>query len=161
MSEPLQFQAHLADAVLWQWRKQELDAAEGAVAQRHLQSCASCQARAQTLGRLFEEMQTLHQAVQPALAERMRLLGRLEARFTPRANPRVLVAASRSLVRWLAPAIALLAVVFMLWREETVSAKNSLESLLSQTREEQLFMSSEEEDVQQALMELAFSPEEK
>lgn len=161
MSEPLKFQEHVADAALWQWRKYELNVASRAAVQQHLQSCTACQARVQALGRLNDDMQAWHQAPQPALTEQMQLLRTLEAQFAPQENPRVLVDLSQSLVRWLAPAIAILAVVFILWREETTSTQNSLENLLSQTREEQLLMSSEDEDVQQALFELAFSSEEK
>ncbi|NUO82737.1 hypothetical protein HUU05_21915 [candidate division KSB1 bacterium] len=156
MSESVQIQGHVADAVLWQWRKQELDVAASTAVQQHLQSCGSCQLRAQALSRLLEEMPSSHHAIQPTLVEQMHLLRALEARFTPPAKSPALVDISHSLVRWLAPAIAILAAVFMLGREEATSTSG----VLSQTREAQLLITADDEDLQQTLLELALSSEE-
>lgn len=161
MSESLQFQQHPADAVLWQWHAQELETAESAAVRQHLQGCADCRLRAQTLNRLVREMRAWHESAQPSLGEQIHLVRALEAQFAKREQPFALARTCRSVVRWLAPAIAVLAAVFVLWREETAVEKQSLESLLSQTREEQLLMTSNNEDLQQTLLELAFSTEEK
>lgn len=159
MPESLRLQEHIPDAVLWQWHAQELETAEHEAAGQHLQSCAACQARARALAGLVNEMQAWHRSTQPSLAEQMQLLRALEARFEPREQP--LARASKNLVRWLAPAIAVLAAVFiLLGGENTAAEKQALENLLSQTREEQLLMTSNAEDLQQTLLELAFSTEE-
>ncbi len=156
MSETVQILEHVADAVLWQWRKQELDFPTSAAVQQHLQGCAACQLRAQAVSRLVDEMQSSHHAIQPTLAEQMHLLRAMEARFTPRAKSPALVEISHSLVRWLAPAIAILAAVFILWREEATSTSG----VFSQTREAKLLITADDEDLQQTLLELALSSEE-
>ncbi len=161
MSESLRPQEHIAAATLWQWRAQELGAGESAAVQQHLQSCAACQQRARMLGRVLHEMRARHHAAQPALAEQMHLLAALQTEFAPSQKSRALVSASQSVVRWLAPALAVLAALFVLWREETAASNSSLESLLAPSREEQVLMASDEETARQALMELAFSTEEK
>ncbi len=162
MSDALRQHEHIADAMLWQWREQELAAAESSTVKQHLQTCAACQKRAQNLEHLLREMRASHRLAQPSFAHQMHLLAALQSEFSPTQKFHALAQTSQRLVRWLAPALAVLATVFVLWREETTTANNSaLESLLSQSREEQLLMASDEEAARQALLELAFATDEK
>lgn len=163
MLEELHNSQHIAEATLWHWRAQELDERESATVRQHVQSCTSCQERAQTLGRMLEAMRARHYTAQPSLAEQMHMLVALQKQFAPKKVALALVKTSRRLVRWLAPALAVLAAVFVLSREETVTVNSSasLESLLSSSREAQWLMAAEEDEAQRALLELAFSAEEK
>jgi predicted anti-sigma-YlaC factor YlaD len=162
MREALRQNEHLAEATLWQWREQELEAAAGLAVEQHLQNCAACRKRAQSVERVLREMRAQHHAPQPSLAQQMHLLAALQSEFAPTQKLHALAETCHSLVRWLAPAFAILAAVFVLGREETATANGaSLEGLLSQSREEQLLMASDEEAARRALMELAFAAEER
>lgn len=164
MLEELHTNQHISEATLWQWRAQELDERERATVLHHVQSCAACQKHAQTLGRMLETMRAQHYAAQPSLAEQMHVLAALQTQFAPKEVAPALVKTSQRLVRWLAPALAILAAVFVLSREETATANSSsasLENLLSSSREAQWLMAAEEDEAQRALLELAFSTAEK
>ena len=164
MFEELNRNEHIAEAALWQWRAEELDQRERAAVQQHVQSCAACQERAQTLGHMVEALRAEHFAVQPSFAEQVHMLSALQMQFAAKEVAPALVKTSQRLVRWLAPALAVLAAVFVLSREETITANSSstsLESLLSSSREAQWLMAAEEDEAQRALLELAFSTEEK
>lgn len=161
MSEALRQDKHIADAKLWQWREQELMAAESLEVKQHVQICAACRNRAQSLGELLNAARAEHLAPQPTLTQQMHLLAALQSEFAPSQKLHALAQACHGLVRWLAPALAVLAAVFVLWQEETAASNTSLESLLSQSREEQLLMSADAEVAQQALLEMAFAMEEK
>ncbi len=160
MSKSLRQNEHITEATLWQWREQELAAQERLAIKQHLQSCAACQKRAQSLNTFVHDLRTAHHALQPSFAQQVHLLAALQSEFVPRQKVHTLAETCQTLVRWLAPALAILAAVFVLWREETTATSNSsLEGLLSQSREEQLLIASDEETAQQMLLELAFAPE--
>jgi hypothetical protein len=84
----------------------------------------------------------------------------LEKHLPSEAVPNVLVNTSRGLVRWLAPAVAILATLFVLLRQETSTTDTSLASLLPETAESRLLLVSSDEQLQEAMWELALSDEE-
>jgi anti-sigma factor RsiW len=148
---------HFDDTSLWQWRSQELDTKMATAVEQHLQSCLSCQQRAEAIGRLIKEMQTMHRSVQPTLAEQMQLLRVLEEKSAAVEKSSVLVTTSNRLVRWLAPAVAVLAALFVLLRNETATSTDLSTVLLPETPESRLLIASTDEQLQQAMLELAFS----
>jgi anti-sigma factor RsiW len=160
MIEKRLFDGHLDEARLWQWRDSDLTEVERAEVQSHLEKCASCQQRAAALERVVKIMQDNHRAVQPTLAEQMQLVRALENQFSPEAMPNVLVNTSRWLLRWLVPAVAVLAALFMLLRQETSTSNNSLVSLLPETAESRLLLVSSDEQLQEAMWELVVSDDE-
>lgn len=161
MSEALRQDKHIADAKLWQWREQELVPVESLEIEQHVQICTACRNRAQSLGEMLNAARAEHLAPQPTLAQQVHLLAALQSEFAPSQQVHALAEACHGLVRWLAPALAVLAAVFVLWQEETAVSNSSLEGLLSQSREEQLLMSDDAEVAQQALLEMAFATGEK
>lgn len=160
MSELNVHGSHLDDNTLWQWRSQELEATTVASTQQHVQICPSCQQRSEAIDRLINEMRTIHQSIQPTLAEQMRLFRALKEKFMAAKTTSVLVTASHRLVRWLAPAVAVLAMLFLLLRQETTPNSDTLTVLLPEMPESQLFAAATDEQLQQAMLELAFSLEE-
>lgn len=162
MSNRLRQNEHIAEATLWQWREQELEAQVRLRVNQHLQNCEACQKRAQSLNAFVHELRTAHHALSPSFAQQMHLLAALQSEFASAPKVHALAETCQTVVRWLAPALAVLVAVFVLWREEaTTTSNSSLEGLLSQSREEQLLIASDEETAQQALLELAFAVESK
>lgn len=159
MIESKTFGSHIDDNLLWQWRSQELDGAASAHVRQHLQSCALCQKKAETIARLLNGMQEMHHAAQPTLAEQMQLLRTLEKQFAPAENPNALVNASRRLVRWLAPAVAILVTLFVLLRQQSVASSDNVETLLPEMPESRLLFATNDEQLQQVMWELAVSKE--
>ncbi|MDZ7362595.1 MAG: zf-HC2 domain-containing protein [candidate division KSB1 bacterium] len=160
MSEPVNSGSHVDEASLWQWRDGDLSAAQRADVQNHFEHCAWCRQRAEEIEALFQNMRTMHHAVQPTLAEQMRLRRALEKQFTFEDIPNVLTDASRQLVRWLAPAVAILAALFVFWRQETNQTTDAVISLLPETPESQLLLADSDEQLQQAMWELALNLDE-
>jgi len=160
MSEAEKFDQHPEDAALWQWRDDELNKRERHVMQSHLDQCASCRKGAANTERLFTAMRKMHLAVQPTLTEQMRLARILEKQFVREELPSILVDASRRLVRWLAPAAAILAALFVLLREEQTSSTSALANLLPETPESQLLLADTDDQYQQAMWDVALSLEE-
>jgi anti-sigma factor RsiW len=160
MNDALKIGAHLDDAMLWQWRDGELNEQKLLVLQHHLENCASCQQRAVEMERLISIARKIHHAVQPTLTAQMQLVRALEQQFIPEEILGILVKASRWLVRWLAPAVAVLAILFVLLRQETDQSDNSLASLLPETPESRLLFADTDEQLQQAMWELALSIDE-
>jgi hypothetical protein len=154
MREAKSVERHWTDEMLWQWRDGELKAQETAA---HLKHCALCRQRAEAVERLWGAMQKAHHAVQPTLAEQMQLAQALEEQFIAEDTSIVFVHASRRLVRWLAPVVAVLAALFVLFRQEAVSSADALTGLLSETPESQLLMADTDEQLQQAMWEMALS----
>jgi hypothetical protein len=151
---------HPDENALWRWHRKELDRTEAAPLEQHLQSCVSCQQRAEAIGSLIHKMQKMHLAVQPTLAEQMHLLRALKAQFAPDEKASVLVGVSQRLVRWLAPAVAILAALFVLFRNESTSSTDVLAELLPEAPESRLLTAATDEQFQQAMLELAFSDDE-
>ena len=151
---------HLEDAALWQWRDGELNERERHAMQSHLGHCASCRQRAETMERLFTALRKTHHAVQPTLKQQMRLARALEKQFLREELPGILIDASRQLVRWLAPAVAILAALFVLLRQEQTSSTSALANLLPETPESELLLADTDEQYQQAMWDVALSLEE-
>jgi anti-sigma factor RsiW len=149
------FSSHPDETLLWGWQKRELDGEEASSVQQHLQSCASCQHSAESIARLIDTMQEAHRAVQPTLAEQMQLLRALEKQFAPVEMPQVLVNASRRLVRWLAPAVAILVTLFVLLRQETTASSDAAVTLVPEMPESRLLFAANDEQLQQVMWELA------
>lgn len=151
---------HLGEATLRQWHESELSEHEMLAVQSHLDRCDSCRQRAAVTARLFAALRERHQAVQPTLAEQMRLARALEKQFVSEELPSIWVDASRRLVRWLAPAAAILAALFVLLRQEQTSSASVMANLLPETPESQLLLADTDEKFQQVMWEVALSLEE-
>ncbi len=151
---------HLGEATLRQWHERELSEHEMLAVQSHLDHCDSCRQRAAVTARLFAALRERHHAVQPTLAEQMRLARALEKQFVSDELPSIWVDASRRLVRWLAPAAAILAALLVLLRQEQTSSVSVLANLLPETPESQLLLADTDEKFQQAMWEVALSLEE-
>jgi len=151
---------HLEEAALWQWRDGELNEQERRATQSHLDRCAPCRKRVAATERLFTAMRKMHHAVKPTLTEQVQLARALEEQFVREELPGILVDASRRLVRWLAPAAAILAALFVLLRQEQTSSTSALANLLPETPESQLLLADSDEQYQQAMWEVALSLEE-
>lgn len=151
---------HLDEAALWQRRDGELNERELRAVQSHLDGCASCRKRAAATERLFAAMREGHHAVQATLTQQMQLARALEQQFVREELPGILVDASRRLVRWLAPAVAILAALFVLLRQEQTSSTGALANLLPETPESQLLLADTDEQFQQAMWDVALSLEE-
>jgi anti-sigma factor RsiW len=157
MNEARVFDSHLDAARLWQWRDGALTEVESSEIRSHLEKCASCRQRAAALERVVKLMQDDHRAAQPTLAEQMHLVRALENQFSPEAMPNVLVNTSRRLLRWLVPAVAVLAMLLMLLRSEPSTSSKSLVNVLPETAESRLLLVSSDEQLQAAMWELALS----
>jgi len=160
MSETQKVERHFDDEMLWQWHDGELNEREMTAAQNHLNRCASCRQRVEAMERLFSVMQKRHHSVQPTLAEQIQLRRALEQQFVPEEMPSVLVNASRRLVRWLAPAVAVLGILFVLLRDEAAPAAETLVSLLPETPESNLLLVTTDDELEQAMWEMASSRDE-
>ncbi|MCI0693822.1 zf-HC2 domain-containing protein [candidate division KSB1 bacterium] len=155
MTETKTFGSHIDDALLWRWQSRELDDDETARVQQHLQSCASCRRSADAIARLLNTMQAMHRDSQPTLAGQMQLLRELENQFAPAEMPSMLVNTSRRLVRWLAPAVAVLVTLFVLLRQETATPSEAEVTLLPEMPESRLLFATNDEQLQQVMWELA------
>lgn len=155
MTETKTFGSHIDDALLWRWQSRELDGEEAVRVQQHLQSCASCRRSADAIARLLNTMQEMHCEAQPTLAEQMQLLRALEKQFAPAEMPSMLVNTSRRLVRWLAPAVAILVTLFVLLRQETTTPSEADVTLLPEMPESRLLFATNDEQLQQVMWELA------
>jgi hypothetical protein len=160
MNDPKTTGVHPDDNLLWRWQKQELESIEAAPLEQHVQSCISCQQRARAVAGLIHQMHAMHRSVRPTLTEQTHLLQALKAQFAPGGKASELVNVSRRLVRWLAPAVAILAMLFVLWRQETTSSTDIWADLLPEAPESRLLTASTEEQFQQAMLELAFGDSE-
>jgi hypothetical protein len=100
-------------------------------------------------------MQAMHREAQPTLAEQMQLVRALENQFAPAAIPSVLVNTSQRLVRWLAPAVAVLVTLFVLLRQETTAPSEAEVTLLPEMPESRLLFATNDEPLQQVMWELA------
>jgi predicted anti-sigma-YlaC factor YlaD len=160
MTESKTFGIHVDDTLLWRWQSQELDGEEATRIQQHLQSCASCQRNADAIARLLKAIQEMHHNPQPTLAEQMQLVRALEKQFAPAELPHVLANTSRRLVRWLAPAVAILVTLFVLLRQETTTSSESEVTLLPEMPESRLLFAANDEQLQQVMWELAVSKDE-
>lgn len=160
MRETKNSDQHLTESTWWQWRDGELNERDIRTLQTHLSECASCRQRAATIERLFTTMRQAHHAVQPTLKAQMQLARVLERQFVVDELPVILIEASRRLLRWLTPAIAILAVVFILLRQEDNVATSALANLLPETPESQLLLVNSDEQFQQAMWDVALRLEE-
>ena len=160
MTESKLFGSHIDDALLWRWLSRELDDDETAHVQQHLQSCASCRQRADAIARLVNTMQAMHRDSQPTLAGQMQLIRALEKQFAPLEMSSVLVSASHRLVRWLAPAVAILVTLFVLLRQETTKSSEAEVMLLPEMPEARLLFTTNDEQLQQVMWELAVNESE-
>jgi hypothetical protein len=160
MTESKTFAGHLDDNLLWQRQSPELEGETSRVVENHLQNCAACRQRATALAHLIETMQETHRTAYPTLAEQMRLVQALEKQFAPQENPNILAEASRQLVRWLAPAVAILAILLVLLRQETTTALDDAPALLPEIPESRLLLATSDEQLQQAMFEMALNTDE-
>jgi hypothetical protein len=155
MTESKTFGSHLDEALLWRWQNRELGDDETARVQQHLQSCVSCRRSADAIARLLNMMQAMHREAQPTLTEQMQLLQALENQFAPAEMPGILVNTSQRLVRWLAPAVAILVTLFALLRQETTTSPEAEVTLLPEMPESRLLFATNDEQLQQVMWELA------
>ncbi len=149
------FGSHLDDTLLWRWQSRELEGEETARVQQHLQSCVSCRRSADAIARLLDTMQAVHRDSQPTLAEQMQLVRALENQFAPAEMPSVLINTSQRLVRWLAPAVAILVTLFVLLRQEATTSSEAEVTLLPEMPESRLLFATNDEQLQQVMWELA------
>jgi predicted anti-sigma-YlaC factor YlaD len=160
MTESKKIEHHLDDGVLWQWQNQELEGAEVQSVQNHIQNCAACYARAEAVARLVDVMRETHRAVRPTLAEQMQLVQAMAKQFAPKEISTILAQASRRLVRWLAPAVAILAALLVLLRQQNTSASDEAPALLPEIPESRLLLATSDEQLQQAMFEMALNTNE-
>lgn len=160
MHEAKNLDQHVAEITWWQWCDGELAPHEVQTLQMHLKACAACRQHAARLERLFATMRQAHHTVQPTLAEQMQLAQALEQKFVVEELPLILIESSRRLLRWLTPAIAILAAVFILLRQEDNVATKALANLLPETPESQLLLVDSDEQFQQTMWEVALRLEE-
>lgn len=151
--------SHVDDLTLWAWRRSELEEEAALVVQAHVEACPSCGPRAAQIAKLIKAMQARHHAVQPTLAQQMQLLRALEAQAAPPAES-VWVKTSGRMVRWLAPAVVALTVLFaVLPQKGSSTASDRGAAFLADTPEAALFSARTEEEVQSAMLELMLSSE--
>lgn len=150
---------HVDHATWWRWHDGALNAQEVTAAQDHLENCAKCRQNAAALERLCNTLQRTHHAVQPTLAEQTRLRQALEQQFVPKAFSHVVIETSRWLVRWMAPAVAILVAVFLFLRQESAASTDTLTSLLVEAPESELLLVNTDEQLQQTMWEMALSLE--
>jgi anti-sigma factor RsiW len=155
MTESNTFATHLDDNILWQRQSLELEGETNRAVENHLQNCTACRQRAEAMARLVETMRGAHRAVQPSLAEQMQLLRVLDKQFASKDIPNILAQASRRLVRWLAPAVAILATLLVLLRQETAPTADDTPVLLPEVPESRLLLATSDEQLQQAMLEMA------
>jgi len=157
MNDVTKNSSHIDDATLWQWQSHELDQSASAGIDDHLQHCAACQQRARARALLVHTMQNSYRAVQPTLSEQMQLQRALQNQFMPAGVEQILITSSRKLVRWLAPAVAILATMFLLWRDDNVTASTTV---FFDSPESSLALATSDEQWQQAMVDLALSEDE-
>jgi predicted anti-sigma-YlaC factor YlaD len=150
--------SHVDDVTLWAWQYAELDSAEAISVQEHVAACGACRQRAGQIAQLLGMMRDRHHAMQPTFAQQMHLIRGLQSAITPVASPSVWVKASARMVRWLAPAVAALAILFVLTRENSTPASNEvLTEFLADTPEAALLSATTEEQMQSAMLKLMLS----
>ncbi|KAA0220827.1 hypothetical protein EDS67_29190 [candidate division KSB1 bacterium] len=151
--------SHVNDVTLWAWRCSELEAEAALAVRVHVEACPACAHRAAQLAKLLETMHARHHAVQPTLAQQMHLLRALEAQAAPPAES-VWVKTSGRMVRWLAPAVVALAVLFVaIPQDGSSTASDRISAFLADTPEAALFSARTEEEVQSAMLELVLNSE--
>ncbi|MDZ7267464.1 MAG: zf-HC2 domain-containing protein [candidate division KSB1 bacterium] len=143
---------HVEDATLWAWQRAELEGAPALAVQEHLTACPRCRERATQLQQWLAAMQAGHQSIHPTLAQQRQLI---RALTQPAVPPSIWIPVSERLVRWLAPAVAVLAVLFLLMRGETsaTSGMNLTEDVI-EAPETVLFTATSDEQMQQAMLAL-------
>lgn len=160
MREANHSEQHVTATLLWQWHDGELNAREVQALQTHCNACAVCRQRATMIERSFAAMRRAHHGVQPTLAAQMLLARALEQRFVAEKFPVILLETSRRLLRWLTPAIAILAAVFILLRQEDGTSADAVANLLPETPESQLLLADSDDQFQQAMWDVALGFEE-
>src|SRR5262245_43855634 len=149
---------HVEDVTLWAWQRAELESKPASTVQEHLAACGACRQRADQILQLLNAMRAGHYAVQPSLAQQMHLTRALHAYAVPATGNGVWVKASARLVRWLAPAVAALALLFVLTRESSTQTSNDVLTEFSvETLEATLLSARSDEEMQNAIIELMFS----
>jgi len=160
MREVNNSEQHVTENMLWQWRDGELNARDMQALQTHCNACAVCRERAAISERSFAAMRRAHHDVQPTLTAQMRLTRVLEQQFVAEKFPVILFETSRRLLRWLTPAIAILAAVFILLQPEDRAAPDAVANLLPETPESQLLLADSDDQFQQAMWDVALGFEE-
>ena len=149
---------HVEDVTMWAWQRAELEAAPALAVREHLATCSTCRQRADQILELLDAMRAGHFAVQPSLAQQMHLTGALHAYAAPAGRNDVWVKASERLVRWLAPAVAALALLFILTRESSTQTSNDVfTEFTAETLEAALLSARSDEEMQNAMLELMFN----
>jgi hypothetical protein len=130
--------------------------------QEHLAACSACRQRAGQILELLDTMRAGHYAVQPSLAQQMRLTRALHSQTVPAAGNGVWVKTSARLVHWLAPAVVALALLFLLTRESSPPAYNdTLAEFVAGTPEAALLYARTDEEMQSVMLQLMFSSDER
>jgi hypothetical protein len=143
---------------LWAWQRAELESTPAFAVQEHLAACSACRQRADHVLQLLNAMRAGHYAVQPSLAQQMHLTRALHAYAAPAAGNGVWVKASARLVRWLAPAVAALALLFVLTRESSTQTSNdALTEFTAETLEAALLSAGSDEEMQNVMLQLMFN----
>lgn len=152
--------SHVNEVTLWAWRRSELEGEAALAVRVHVEACPACAQRAAQIAKLLETMQARHHAVQPTLAQQMQLLRAVQAQTPPPPAESVWVKTSGRMVRWLAPAVVALTVLFVVLPQNGSStASDRISAFLADTPEAALFSARTEEEVQSAMLELMLSSE--
>lgn len=159
MAERNEQNEHPEDTQLWRWQSQELDERSASAVARHLQECPSCSRRAAAVQQLVQTMRSMHHAVQPTLAQQMSVFRALEEQTRPVEPWNILEGTSRRLLRWLSPALAVLALLFVLLGRESAPPQDALAMVLPDTPESYLLVAASDEQLQEAIFEVALSYE--
>ncbi len=160
MYKPDNKTSHVDDLTLWAWRRSELEAEAALAVQAHVEACPACGPRAAQIAKLIKAMQARHHAVQPTLAQQLQLLRAVQAQTAPPPMESVWVKTSGRLVRWLAPAVVALTVLFaVIPQKGSSTASDRGAAFLADTPEAALFSARTEEEVQSAMLELMLSSE--
>lgn len=151
--------SHVDEATLWAWRRSELEGEAALAVSVHVEACPACAQRAAQLAKLLQTMQARHHAAQPTLAQQMQLLRAMQAQAALPAES-VWVKTSGRMVRWLAPAVVALTVLFVVIPQNSGSTTSDrVSAFLADTPEATLFSARTEEEVQSAMLELMLNSE--
>lgn len=151
---------HVAEVTLWAWHRSELAEVEAHAVETHVAGCTICAQRAAQISALLKALQARHHAVQPTLAQQMQLLRAVQDRTKPELDESVWVKTSGRMLRWLAPAVVALTILFVVTRQDsgTVSSER-FSAFLADTPEAALFSAATEEEAHSAMLELMLSSE--
>ncbi len=147
--------SHIDDVTLWAWLREELDSATANAVQEHVAACHECALRTDQVTQMLNTIRLGHYAVQPTFAQQTHLLRALTTQTAPEQNRGVWVKTSERLLRWLAPAVAVLMIFFTLNHKPDAPTPNDmLAEFLIDTPEAAILVATTEEEMQSAMLEL-------